>query len=65
MTPGDKRRKNAQWTVGDGNSVSVSGAEARLAVLLDIRDELQENNRLLDLVRKQTNRIPPRVRRRR
>lgn len=38
------RRKNVDWSLPSGNSFEV----ANLAVLMDIRDELQHLNRTLD-----------------
>lgn len=58
----DKRRKNANWTIGDGMSRAVPPLDAALAVLMDIRDELQEQNVLLKKIAARTNRIPPRIR---
>jgi len=40
----DTRRRNLNWRIGEG---TVTGDQARLAVLMDIRDELQKLNRLL------------------
>lgn len=40
----DARRKNVEWTVSSDESPSVTFAGAQLAVLMDIRDELQELN---------------------
>lgn len=74
MTPGDKRRAGVNWTVGDGKSNAVSGSDAALAVLMDIRDELKKLNLLLncpnftaipfklDAIVKHTRRIPIRKR---
>ncbi len=48
----DGRRKNTSWTVtivAGGKEVSWEGAQ--LAVLMDIRDELQTLNRVLGCVR--------------
>lgn len=45
----DRRQKNADWRVYDAKGVTYMGSyEApKLAVLMDIRDELQTLNRLL------------------
>lgn len=45
----DRRRKNAKWAVADPDGVLFQGIAdgATLAVLLDIRDELQRLNDLL------------------
>lgn len=40
----DTRRKDVNWVVGDG---TVDREQARLAVLMDIRDELKALNSLL------------------
>jgi hypothetical protein len=76
MTPGDTRRKNANWVIGDGKSRTVSSEDAALSVLMDVRDELQTLNRLLHCpnflgvpavlrnVAMNTKRIPPRKRKR-
>lgn len=45
---GDTRRKNRVWSVCEpdtGNRIAIDGAQ--LAVLQDIRDELQKLNQLL------------------
>jgi len=39
----DKRRKNVDWDIGD----DLTWDKVKLAVLMDIRDELQTLNRLL------------------
>lgn len=43
----DQRYKNRNWTVAEPNQTTVSCGAAQLAVLLDIRDELQRLNALL------------------
>lgn len=43
----DTRKKNANWRVTDSNGAAWNVAYAQLAVLMDVRDELQELNRLL------------------
>ena len=45
----DRRRKNVNWNVSDesGNWYQGSYGGASLAVLMDIRDELQTLNQLL------------------
>lgn len=44
----DQRRKNVSWSVGNAKDGGVETWEAAgVAVLMDIRDELQALNRLL------------------
>jgi hypothetical protein len=64
------RHKDANWNLHDPPTIEG----AAVAVLMDIRDELKELNRLLrcpnfqriphelSCIRRQTNRIPPRPR---
>ena len=40
----DQRKKNANWAVADANSITGSWEQAQVAVLMDIRDELQQLN---------------------
>lgn len=54
----DTRRKNINWTLSDG-SISYDGAQ--LAVLMDIRDELQAIRARLDCY--ETREIPRTLRR--
>lgn len=37
----DRRRRDVNWMIGDGVSTTVPIGGAQLAVLMDIRDELQ------------------------
>ncbi len=41
----DKRHKNGKWVIVDLGDGTVSPSDASLAVLMDLRDELQELNR--------------------
>ena len=41
------RLKNADWLPGDANSQALTWERVNTAILLDIRDELQELNKLL------------------
>lgn len=71
----DRRRKNINWLIGDGVNKTVGISDASLAVLMDIRDELQRLNTLLHCtnflgmpatlrnIAMYTKRIPPRKRR--
>lgn len=43
----DKRKKNANWNLNVNDDGSVPQMDAHLAVLMDIRDEMQRLNRLL------------------
>jgi hypothetical protein len=43
----DKRFKNTTWDLGDGKGNIDSWEQAKMAVLYDIRDELQTLNRVL------------------
>lgn len=43
----DTRHKNTQWKIPDDNSGRVTWDGCKLAVLMDIRDELQRLNNLL------------------
>lgn len=43
----DARKKNAQWLLNVDANNKVSTDDAQLAVLMDIRDELQQINRML------------------
>jgi hypothetical protein len=45
----DKRKKDLNWQVADeqGQLLNITGGSAHLAVMMDIRDELQRLNRLL------------------
>lgn len=43
----DTRQRNVNWSINAGASGMFSVAQARLAVLMDIRDELQAINRIL------------------
>lgn len=43
----DTRYKNAQWKIPNDNSGDVTWDGCKLAVLMDIRDELQRLNNLL------------------
>jgi hypothetical protein len=46
------RHKNAEWTVGDEHTGEVPTWErAGIAVLMDLRDELQEMNRTLSVLK--------------
>lgn len=45
-----KRLKDHQWTVAADDNGSYSHAAAQLTVLMDIRDEAKETNRLLRVV---------------
>lgn len=47
----DKRHKNSNWDIGVNSNNRVSFDGAQLAVLMDIRDELQEVNRRLSCYR--------------
>lgn len=42
---GDDRKKNINWTIAPNADGSVTLDQAQLAVLMDIRDELQETKR--------------------
>lgn len=44
----DKRRKNSSWLLNMSPDNTCSNEDARLAVLMDIRDELQGIRRRLD-----------------
>lgn len=46
----DTRNKNSNWCTRDASG-AISQEQARLAVLMDIRDELQAINRKLDCYR--------------
>jgi hypothetical protein len=68
----DLRHKNAKWSLPKPDATGCFGVpSAQLAVLMDIRDELQEINRhraqqtrLLEAIRRATGRIKrPRCRR--
>lgn len=43
----DMRRKNVDWQLKTNQDGSVPHQDAHLAVLMDLRDELQKLNRLL------------------
>lgn len=43
----DRRRKDAQWLVGDADGQVVSWDEVQVAILMDIRDELKRLNAVL------------------
>ena len=43
----DRRQKNANWIVADLEGAVPTWDHAQVAVLMDIRDELQDLNRLL------------------
>lgn len=43
----DRRRKNANWQLHPNADGSMPHEDAKLAVLMDIRDELQSLNRIL------------------
>lgn len=43
----DRRRRNVEWKLNVDSNGCVSMDDAQLAVLMDIRDELQKLNRLL------------------
>lgn len=43
----DRRKKNSIWYVADESGKTLTWDEAQLAVLMDIRDELQAMNRVL------------------
>lgn len=47
----DTRKKNANWNLNVDSAGRVSNADAQLAVLMDIRDELQALNRLANCYR--------------
>lgn len=47
----DRRRKNVNWTIGNGVSNTVSHSDAALAVMMDIRDEIQKLNRVFECPR--------------
>jgi len=44
----DTRKKNINWMINVDANGRVSNENARLAVLMDIRDELQHLNRRMD-----------------
>ena len=52
----DRRKRNVSWLVADEHGSCKSVEHAQLAVLMDIRDELQELNALLRCT--ETQRIP-------
>ena len=52
----DRRRKNVVWTLRVNDDGTVPEQQAQLAVLMDIRDELQELNARLRC--QETLRIP-------
>ena len=66
----DTRKRNLQWRVCSKDDITVSYDGAQLAVLMDIRDELQKLNGLLHCsnfrgipaslmaIRKNTNKPP-------
>jgi hypothetical protein len=43
----DRRKKNRNWNVAEADGSVPTWDRIQLAVLMDIRDELQELNRLL------------------
>lgn len=43
----DRRKKDVNWTVADEEGAVPSWERVSVAVLMDIRDELKELNRLL------------------
>ena len=43
----DERKKNANWRLSTNENGTTPHGDAELAVLMDIRDELQDLNRLL------------------
>lgn len=45
-----KRLKDHQWSVSANHDGTYSFDAAQLTVLLDIRDELKENNRLQQII---------------
>ncbi len=55
------RFKDVNWNCGDGPQVR-DVEHAKLAVLMDIRDELKESNRIARRVEKTVERIDRRVR---
>ncbi len=44
----DKRQKNARWKVTDDAGNTTTWDQVQVAVLMDLRDELQTLNRLLN-----------------
>ncbi len=52
----DKRQKDVEWQLPANAFDSVSVESAQLAVLMDIRDELQSINTLLDAIKADTAR---------
>lgn len=46
-TPADTRKKNFMWGIATNPDGTTPSADAHLAVLMDIRDELQLLNALL------------------
>jgi hypothetical protein len=47
----DRRCKNGNWQLNNLGNGNVSNGDAQLAVLMDIRDELQSLNRLANCYR--------------
>jgi len=47
----DQRQKNKSWSVADKNGKVTDWAQAQVAVLMDIRDELQAINSKLSCYR--------------
>lgn len=45
--PNDLRKKNMIWVIKENLNGSTPGMDAQLAVLMDIRDELQALNRIV------------------
>ncbi len=54
------RFKDIDWNFKksiDGKIMPIDGGAAHLAVLMDIRDELKENNKLISLLRREITTI--------
>lgn len=50
ITETERRQKNQVWLVADERGVTPTWDAAAVAVLMDLRDELQQLNRLLGCV---------------
>jgi hypothetical protein len=55
--PVDSRCKDVTWTIHPSPEKTVKQDEARLAVLMDIRDELKRQARFLDILRREVGGI--------
>jgi hypothetical protein len=49
----DRRKKNANWSVAEPDGTVPDWIRAQLAVLMDLRDELQAIRRLLECTKGQ------------